>query len=223
LQNVHGDKWQDYWNTWLLDQAWMSLIRHAEGGDILTRAQWSNGALSLNHFYLTGEGRDVLSGAYELNDLSANAQRLDSVALANIYATSHEGMSAFRVDANGNVKIVATTGDVGVFLHTVTREDVRAQGLAEWAAITAIGRGVSPLLGLVLGAAKALGAPEWGELPGKKVGDVRLRIALNVDLPEFTRVSGYETVLRNGNNLGRDGIFDGTATWDIPKRIVRHY
>jgi len=223
LQGTYSDKWQDYWNTWLADQEWMNLLHDAEGGDVLTRASWSNGTLSLNHVYLAGKGQDLLSGAYELDNLSQNAKQLSSISLADVYSAPYQGMAAFRFANAAGIEVIASIGNIGVFLKTMTREDIRAQSFADWVAITAIGQGISPLIGLILGGAKALGSPEWGELPGRKVGDIKLTIALSADLGETRRVSSYKTILRDGENLGRHSVFDGTRTWDIPRRVDRHY
>ena len=224
LQNVYGNEWQMYWDAWSSDQTWMGLLRAAEGGDVMTRASWSNGSLALNHFLLAGSGQDLLSGMYQISQLTANPSVNTSVLLHELYLEPGEGMAVFRFsNVAPLVQVVRITGGISVVQYSATRGDVRTRNIADWLVITGIGRGISSWLGLMLGGGKALTSPEWGELPGRKVGDIHLWIGLSTDLGEYRRVSVYDTVLRDGVNLGRSGIFDGVQTWDVPKHVYRRY
>jgi len=97
------------------------------------------------------------------------------------------------------------------------------RNFADWLTITVIGRGLSPLLGLALGGGKALASPEWGQLPGRRAGDIEMWIGLSIDLGDYRQVSVYETIFRDGVNLGRQGLFDGVHTWDVPNRLYRRF
>ena len=117
---------------------------------------------------------------------------------------------------NGAVTMAGQMGEIGVSLRAVSRDDVRAQGIAHWLIITGLGKAYPPL-GLALGALKAIRGPEIGDLPGMKQGDIRITMGLSIDLGDVIHTACYETVFRNGQNLGRDGVWDGVTTIDRPK------
>ena len=224
LKSTYGDAWEQYWLIWSGDQPWLDLLHAAQGGDILSRAMWSNGSLSLAHFVLAGSGHNVLSGVYKAENLTSEPQLQDPerVPLQGVYLNQGAGLSVLHFAENGAVNIAGQMGEIGVSLRAVSRDDVRAQGIFQWLLIFTVSK-LNPLIGAGAGLSKALLGPEIGDLPGMKEGDTHLSMGLSVDLGSVTHMSFYETFFRKGFNLGRNGLFDGITTLDRPKTQIRPF
>jgi len=143
LKNRFGDEWERYWNLWNADAGWMDLLHAAQSGDILTRITTDESGMALlDNLQFLGEGQAILSGVSLIDDISANPNKINNISLDHIFSHRGNGLGLTRFDANGDISVIGTIGNISLSVHKVTEEDVDARNVG--IELVLRGRNLSP-------------------------------------------------------------------------------
>jgi hypothetical protein len=204
----HYDDWEQYWKLWQADEAWMSLLHRAEGGDILYRATTdSTGNPRLDYFKLVGSGQDTLSGVEQLMGADWRWQDSQPCKLDTIYHDAYiQGIGGLHFGDKGEIENLGTVGNyLTASSNKVSDLESRAKDVLVWAEFSTIGFLAGNIPGAILGFLAAVFNRDISRLPGMMTDDTYLTVSFVSLPPQAGRLAPerveFTYIFRNGENI----------------------